>query len=126
MLQTLAPSIIGKSGSLKEILATGKRVNSSYYFDFPVDLSSEARTSILDLHKNYNHLNGKDLQKLAKNDMVSGLPTVSNEHITCESCLIGKMKKGSPPQKSSSRATRPGELFHSDICVILKMSPIEV
>lgn len=107
---------IGKSGSLGEVFSTGQRINSSYYFDFPVNFESEARTTNLDLHKQFNHLNGRDLQKLSKNDMVIGLVPVSNEAINCESCLVGKMKKGTPPQSSSSRATRPGELFHSDIC----------
>jgi transposase InsO family protein len=107
---------IGKSGSLGEILSTGNRVNSSYYFDFPLNSDSEARTTISEIHKRFNHLNSSDLQKLSKNEMVTGLNPVPNEKISCESCLLGKMKKGTPPQHSSSRATRPGELFHSDIC----------
>jgi hypothetical protein len=34
----------------------------------------------------------------------------------CESCIVGKFKKGTSPKQSYSRASRAGELFHSDLC----------
>lgn len=109
--------LIGKFGSLAEVLSTGKRIGSSYYFDFPVsNTESAARSSISELHRRFNHLNPRDILKLSENNMTNDLSDIQNEPFNCESCLIGKMRKGSPPQSSSSRATRPGELLHTDIC----------
>ena len=73
-------------------------------------------------HQKYSHLNVKDLGKLVSQNMVTGLEHNANDSTFCESCVIGKATKGSPPQASTSRATRAGELFHSDLCGPLEAS----
>jgi hypothetical protein len=74
------------------------------------------------VHEKYGHLNDKDLSKLSRHQMVTGLDTPSQSSEFCESCAIGKAKRGTPPQVSSSHASSPAELFHSDLCGPLEPS----
>ena len=40
---------------------------------------------------------------------------INGEDFTCDSCLLGKLKRYSIPKKSSKRATKIGERFCVDI-----------
>jgi transposase InsO family protein len=76
--------------------------------------------SIGDFHEKLNHLNLADMKKLASGDMVSDITSCNLDKLdgvlNCESCLIGKARKGTPPKKSNHKSTRPGELYHTDLC----------
>jgi hypothetical protein len=53
---------------------------------------------------------------LQSKNMADEIPVVSSPAESCESCIVGKFKKGTSPKQSYSRASRAGELFHSDLC----------
>ena len=71
-------------------------------------------------HLRYGHLNFGGLELLSKKAMVKGLPTINHPEQVCEGCLVGKQFKKSFPKESSSRARRPLELIHTDVCGPIK------
>lgn len=131
---------IGKSEPTST-LATGHREGSSYYINLPTHLSdnnsntstittssnaytTKTSTSLQDWHLRFNHLNINSILKLQQDNMVTGLnitPTSTNSHITCEGCLIGKGRRGTPPQESTTITHRPYELVAFDVVVLNKL-----
>ncbi|TYK05470.1 Retrovirus-related Pol polyprotein from transposon TNT 1-94 [Cucumis melo var. makuwa] len=73
-------------------------------------------------HLRFGHLNFDSLRLLARKDMVKGLPYVKHPDQLCEGYLDGKQSRKSFPQESSSRARRPVELVHTDLCGLIKPS----
>ncbi|GLU15868.1 hypothetical protein SLE2022_323240 [Rubroshorea leprosula] len=53
---------------------------------------------------------------MASKRMVKGLPSVNQPDQLCEGCLLGKQSRKSFPKQSQSRATRPLQLVHTDVC----------
>ncbi|KAL0410958.1 UNVERIFIED_CONTAM: Retrovirus-related Pol polyprotein from transposon TNT 1-94 [Sesamum latifolium] len=66
-------------------------------------------------HLRYGHLHNQALIFLKEKNMVKGLPSIKKSATICEGCIYGKMHK-LPFPKTSSRASAPLELVHSDIC----------
>ena len=66
-------------------------------------------------HKRYGHMSSSYLLELSKYDMVKGLPTLSSTLPTCSDCLAGKQHRV-PFEISSTRAKKPLELVHTDLC----------
>ena len=59
--------------------------------------------------------------KLAiKGEMVRGLPSISHPNQLCEGSLLGKQFRMSFPKESNSRAKKPLELIHVDVCGPIK------
>ena len=58
---------------------------------------------------------------LSKKKTVRGLPSISHPNEVCEGCLLGKQFKKSFPKESSSRAQKPLELIHTDVCGPIKL-----
>ncbi|KAA0032700.1 T26F17.17 [Cucumis melo var. makuwa] len=56
----------------------------------------------------------------ARKNMVKGLSYVKHPDPLCEDCLHGKQSRKSFPQESSSKARRPLELVHTDLCRPIK------
>ena len=75
-------------------------------------------------HLQFGHLNFGGLQFLSKNEMVRGLPSISHLDQVCEGCILGKQFKKGFPNESSSRAQKPLELIHTDVCGLIKPSSI--
>ena len=48
--------------------------------------------------------------------MVKGLPYINHPDQLCEGCLLGKQFRKSFPKESNSRAQKPLELIHTDVC----------
>ena len=68
-------------------------------------------------HYRYGHLSVKNLQKLARDNLVEGYNYVPSKEIQfCESCLKGKQHRSPFPNNSNSRAKEPLELVHTDVC----------
>ncbi|GAU10225.1 hypothetical protein TSUD_418740, partial [Trifolium subterraneum] len=67
-------------------------------------------------HLRFGHLNFGGLELLSKKEMVRGLPYINHPNQVCEGCLLGKQVKMSFPKESSSRAQKPLELIHTDVC----------
>jgi len=109
---------VGRHGHLRDTLCSGIRQKDSYYLDFPTKSSANFIDSndINVLHRKFNHVNSASLRKIAQDGLVSDLSTVTGTMDTCEPCLLGKAKAGTPPKFSAKRSSRPGEIIHSDVC----------
>ena len=68
-------------------------------------------------HRRYGHLGFKSLQKLAKDNLVTGFDYCATTDLPfCEPCLEGKLHR-SPYSPSTDKTTlEPLELIHSDVC----------
>ncbi|KAI0529711.1 hypothetical protein KFK09_002268 [Dendrobium nobile] len=71
-------------------------------------------------HLRFGHLNFGGLELLSKKEMVRGLPCIKHPDQMCEACLLGKHFRKSFPRESSSRAQKPLELIHTDVCGPIK------
>ena len=71
-------------------------------------------------HLRFGHLNFGGLELLSKKEMVRGLPCINHPNQVCEGCLLGKQFKMSFPKESSTRARKPLELIHTDVCGPIK------
>ena len=128
---------VGRNFTPKDVVITGRRKGNAFYVDIPVaptppasansavyfvDQPTQAATAFLgstDIrtwHLKYNHLNQNDLHKLARQEMVTGMKLDPKAFLDfCNSCLIGKLKKGTSPKSSDFRAKSIGEMVWMDI-----------
>ncbi|KAL0320216.1 UNVERIFIED_CONTAM: Retrovirus-related Pol polyprotein from transposon TNT 1-94 [Sesamum radiatum] len=67
-------------------------------------------------HMRFGHLNFEGLKMLGEKNMVRGLPKINHPNQLCEVCLLGKHARKSFPNESLSRATKPLQLVHTDVC----------
>ncbi|CAA6673931.1 unnamed protein product [Spirodela intermedia] len=67
-------------------------------------------------HARLGHVNMTALRKMAREELVRGLPAVGPVDQLCEACLAGKQKRSPFPQQGEYRARRVLELVHSDLC----------
>ncbi|GKV46724.1 hypothetical protein SLEP1_g53699 [Rubroshorea leprosula] len=67
-------------------------------------------------HLRFGHMNFGGLKAMASKRMVKGLPSVNQPDQLCEGYLLGKQSRKSFPKQSQSRATRPLQLVHTDVC----------
>jgi transposase InsO family protein len=67
-------------------------------------------------HARFGHQNFDGLEKLAKKNMVRGLPHVDHVEQLREACLIGKQRRAPFPLKAKYRASSPLELVQGDLC----------
>jgi len=71
-------------------------------------------------HLRFGHLNFRSLSLMAKQNMVRGLPSINHPDQLCEGCLLWKQLRMSFPKESNSRAKKPLELIHADVCGPIK------
>ena len=108
------------------VLLIGIRHQNVYVIDFD-DLSNHkclsAMHDVVNLwHKKLGHLNFKAMHKLAKYELVKGLPKSKFEKNTiCASCQKGKQHRSSFKSKNEISTKRPLELIHIDL-----FGPIDV
>ena len=126
---------VGRNAIMNDIVVSGERQNSSYYLeierreaeeckhtcnyssDAPIVSSKAFLSNIDEVHLKFNHLNEKDLLRLVKENLTTDLTIDCNSKLSCcESCLIGKSRKGTTPKVSTFKSTRIGELIHTDVC----------
>ena len=67
-------------------------------------------------HERFGHLNYCSLQKLCKDNMVTGLPMVSCKDGVFSSCVLEKHHRDSFDKRASWYALVSLELVHSDLC----------
>ena len=76
-------------------------------------------------HRRLGHLNQQDVIKLFQQRMVEdcngaeckqAMAAVSKQQMLCEPCVLGKQHHTAKPTEASTRATRPLELVHTDLC----------
>uniref|UniRef100_A0A2N9ICE2 Integrase catalytic domain-containing protein n=1 Tax=Fagus sylvatica TaxID=28930 RepID=A0A2N9ICE2_FAGSY len=75
-------------------------------------------------HLRLGHLNFGGLKLLAKTKMVRGLPSIEHPNQLCEGCLFGKQSRKSFPKEASTRANKPLQLVHADVCGPIKPSSL--
>jgi hypothetical protein len=73
---------------------------------------SSTAPSLQTWHQRLGHLNFVDLRSMLKSDQYSGL--MPNEQ--CEVCLTAKAKEHFQRRVPATRATKPLQLIHSDVC----------
>ncbi|KAL5827881.1 hypothetical protein ACOSQ3_019732 [Xanthoceras sorbifolium] len=56
--------------------------------------------------------------------MVRGLPCINHPDQLCEGCLLEKQFRNTFPKQSDSRAKKPFELVHTDVCGSIKPSSL--
>lgn len=67
-------------------------------------------------HKRFGHLNFKHLLKIARYELVRGLPKMNfNVNNLCYACQLGKLHKSSFKSKDMITTSQPLELFHLDL-----------
>jgi hypothetical protein len=67
-------------------------------------------------HARFGHINFEALRKMGREELVCGLPILSQVDQVCEACLTGKHRRTPFPHQAMWRATEPLELVHGDIC----------
>ena len=67
-------------------------------------------------HLRFGHLNFGSLKLLTKKSMVRGLPFINHPEQLCEVCLLGKHHRSNFPKEVTSRASKPLQLVHKDVC----------
>ncbi|GJT27845.1 putative ribonuclease H-like domain-containing protein [Tanacetum coccineum] len=67
-------------------------------------------------HRRLGHLNFKTMNKLVRNNLVTGLPSkiFENDH-SCADCLKGKQHRASCKSKLVNSVTKPLHTFHMDL-----------
>lgn len=61
---------------------------------------------------------------MSNKDMVRGLHSINHLDQLCEGCLLGKQFRMSFPNESTSRAKKPLELIHANVCRPIKPSSL--
>ena len=107
----------------RKLIATGTRVGSLYYLNrltgcqhviVAESVRQESKEEVW--HRRFGHLGVRNLQKLAKDKLVSGYDyDVSKEIGFCESCAEGKHYRSQFPT-GGGRSEEPLGLVHSDVC----------
>ena len=112
------------------IVLTGKRTgNTLYLLDLkPLTTSADAdnrikltqqaglRASLLIWHQRLGHMNHQTILKMISQDLIAGLHLTSEKipKTLCAPCEFGKFHR-QPLKTGRTRATRIGELVHSDV-----------
>lgn len=89
---------IGRHAHMNEPVIFGKRTNGSFNVTLNPLSVAKAATAQNTLHLQLNH------------------QSTLSQGTECEICLLTKSKKGSHPSFTNYRASKPGELVHTDIC----------
>ena len=106
------------------IVLVAKRDNTLYTFDMSVPtlpkevcFISRTQEELNWLwHKRLSHMNFKDINKLSKKELVSGLPVMKYEKDKlCSACEKGKQHKASFKSKTFSSIESPLDLLHMDL-----------
>jgi hypothetical protein len=82
----------------------------------PISLMAKGADSAWLWHARFGHLNFRALRRLAREELVRGLPEVDQVEQLCSGCLMGKKRRAPFPQQSEYRADNVLELVHGDIC----------
>ena len=103
-----------------KVIATAVKSGGLYYVDIIKDFeyASIACSQNIDLwHQRYGHLGVQNLKKLVNDNLVDGLDFDAKKDISfCEPCANGKHHREKFPKTSLTKASKPLELVHSDVC----------
>jgi transposase InsO family protein len=106
-----------------ELLAFGvKQENEIYRMVFRVknarsNIQANASTSDLRVwHERLGHLNFRTLREMVNKNLVNGVQLSEKHDVFCEPCQIGKSQRKVFNKVRERAATKPGEVFHTDVC----------
>lgn len=105
-----------------QVVLKGSRLKNVYVVDWStansnVCLLAKGPSELCwDWHKRLSHLNFKAINKLARRNLVEGLPNlVYVKDKVCDSCQKGKQIKSSFKSKVAESSNRPLSLLHMDL-----------
>ena len=101
-------------------ITIGNIVDGKLYRVNTPEFANVANPSTPDLgvwHCRFGHLNHDYVNQLAKKQLANGMKysDVSFDK-ECEACALGKMHKLPSPKQNMSRASKPLELIHTNVC----------
>ncbi|WVZ63874.1 hypothetical protein U9M48_013469 [Paspalum notatum var. saurae] len=100
--------------------AVGRSVNRLYVLPLHITrqvcLAAKQEEEAWRWHARFGHFNFDALEKMAKKEMVQGLPMIEHVGELYDSCLAGKQRMQPFPKKAKFRAQDPLELVHGDMC----------
>ena len=111
--------ILSKNG---DIIVSGNKTGDLYQvIEIPLELSCISDSVSVDStniwHRRFCHLNNDGMHKLIRENLVDGINDCKFTKLDfCEPCVNGKNHRLPFPKKSLTRATKPLELIHSDVC----------
>lgn len=124
--------VVFKDGGVRvlkdsEVVACGRRRGLQYEMDFYVDNTSASSSYSCGKlqkcnelwHRRYGHLSEKNLELIAKKNMVTGFDKCAvkdSREMFCEPCIEAKQTRKPFVSCSEKRATRVLELIHTDVC----------
>lgn len=82
----------------------------------PVCLAARGEEEAWIWHARFGHLHFAALRKMGRDNLVKGMPLLSQVEQICEACLAGKHRRTPFPRQAQRRATDVLELLHGDIC----------
>ena len=82
----------------------------------PVCLAARTDDDAWTWHSRFGHIHFAVLRKMAREELVRGLPLLNQVEQVCEACLAGKQRRVPFPQKALGRSTEVLRLLHGDIC----------
>ena len=103
------------------IILSGPRIKNTYLFKITEHCSvaqpSAVPQSVKSWHRKLGHLSLSGLQHLCRQNTALGIPkeVLSLKTLECEACMAGKLNTTPFPKKSSHRASRIGQIIHSDV-----------
>jgi hypothetical protein len=111
----------------RALLARAPRVKNRLYLlttqlAAPVCLMSKTDDKGWLWHGRYGHLNFRALRELGTKGMVDGMPQLDRVEEFCNGCALGKQQRFPFPQVADYRASKPLDLFHTDLCGKIKPS----
>lgn len=81
----------------------------------PVCLAARGKENTWCWHARLSHINMVALRRMALEEMVRGLPAIEEVDKLCESCIAGKQRRTSFPNRALRRAECSLELVHGDL-----------
>ncbi len=101
-----------------KVLATATKFGSLYLLDCGTNEQTNVMKVSLDVwHRRFGHLNGQSLRQLSADELVVGLDCNGTGQISfCEPCTAGKHHRSPFPVGGGTRAEKPLDLVHSDVC----------
>lgn len=67
-------------------------------------------------HARLGHINMAALRRMAREELVRGLPSIGDVGRLCDACQAGKQRRTPFPSEAQFRAKRALELVHGDLC----------
>ena len=104
--------------SKNELIACASKCGNLYYLEFEFhDQANTVFTAEDVWHRRYGHLGAQGLKQLAVQGMVNGFDCDFSKNVRfCEPCTKGKHHRSPFPEDGGSRAEKPLDLIHTDVC----------